>query len=312
MMKKILTLAVFGLFVLAPLAAPPAAHAGVSSQKEIHVAPGDTQEEIISFGGHILLEGKVKGDVVVIGGSIMVSGEVGQSVVGIGSRIVIKSTASIAKDLSALGGTLEKEPGCTIGGDTVYFQTRELGDRLFRDGHLFKGAFSLSLLPVIVIVKLVIIFLWLIVAVMGAALFPRPITFAAGEIRKHFWPVLGTGLLAIVIFTMLVFFAALLSFILIGIPIALALAVAGFLIKVFGRLAVFFLLGESALRAFGSRSVSAMGAVLMGLLVFSLAGFVPVLGFLFTFVLNAVGWGIAIRTRFGSRENWFVKKPAAC
>jgi hypothetical protein len=312
MMKKILTLAVFGLFVLAPLAAPPAAHAGVSSQKEIHVAPGDTQEEIISFGGHILVEGKVKGDVVVIGGSIMVSGEVGQSVVGIGSRIVIKSTASIAKDLSALGGTLEKEPGCTIGGDTVYFQTRELGDRLFRDGHLFKGAFSLSLLPVIVIVKLVIIFLWLIVAVMGAALFPRPITFAAGEIRKHFWPVLGTGLLAIVIFTMLVFFAALLSFILIGIPIALALAVAGFLIKVFGRLAVFFLLGESALRAFGSRSVSAMGAVLMGLLVFSLAGFVPVLGFLFTFVLNAVGWGIAIRTRFGSRENWFVKKPAAC
>ena len=311
MMKKILTLAVFGLFVLAPLAAPPAAHAGVSSQKEIHVAPGDTQEEIISFGGHILVEGKVKGDVVVIGGSIMVSGEVGQSVVGIGSRIVIKSTASIAKDLSALGGTLEKEPGCTIGGDTVYFQTRELGDRLFRDGHLFKGAFSLSLLPVIVIVKLVIIFLWLIVAVMGAALFPRPITFAAGEIRKHFWPVLGTGLLAIVIFTMLVFFAALLSFILIGIPIALALAVAGFLIKVFGRLAVFFLLGESALRAFGSRSVSAMGAVLMGLLVFSLAGFVPVLGFLFTFVLNAVGWGIAIRTRFGSRENWFVKKPAA-
>lgn len=309
MMKKILTLALFGLFVLAPLAAPPAAHAGVSSQKEIHVAPGDTQEEIISFGGHVLIEGKVKGDVVVIGGSITVSGEVGQSVVGIGSRVVIKSTASIAKDLSALGGTLEKEPGCTIGGDTVYFQTRELGDRLFRDGHLFKGAFSLSLLPVIVIVKLVIIFLWLIVAVMGAALFPKPITFAAGEIRKHFWPILGTGLLAIVIFTMLVFFAALLSFILIGIPIALALAVAGFIIKVFGRLAVFVLLGESALRAFGSQRVSAMGAMLMGLLVFSLAGFVPVLGFLFTFVLNAVGWGIAIRTKFGSRENWFMKKP---
>jgi hypothetical protein len=312
MMKRILTLALFGLFVLVPLAAPPAAHAGVSSQKEIHIAPGETQEEIISFGGHVLIEGKVKGDVVVIGGSITVSGEVGQSVVGIGSRIVVKSTASIAKDLSALGGTLEKEPGCTIGGDTIYFQTRELGDRLFRDGHLFRGVFSLSLLPVIVIVKLVIIFLWLIVAVMGAALFPKPITFAAGEIRKHFWPVLGTGLLAIVIFTMLVFFAALLSFILIGIPIALALAVAGFIIKVFGRLAVFALLGESTLQAFGSQRVSAMGATLMGLLVFSLAGFVPVLGFLFTFVLNAVGWGIAVRTKFGSRENWFVKKPAAC
>ncbi len=312
MMKKILALALFGLFILAPLAAPPAARAAISSQKEITVAPGDTQEEIISFGGHVLIEGKVRGDVVVIGGSITVSGEVGQSVVGIGSRIIVKPTASIAKDLAALGGTLQKEPGCTIGGDTIYFQTRELSDRLFRDGHLFKGAFSLSLIPIIVAVKLVIIFLWLIVAVMGAALFPKPIAFASGEIRKHFWPTLGTGIVAILIFTMLVFFAALLSFILIGLPMALALGVAGFVVKVFGRLAVFFLLGESALRALGSKNVSAMGASLMGLLIFSLAGFVPVLGFFFTFVMNAVGWGIAIRTKFGSRENWFVKKPAAC
>jgi len=48
------------------------------------------------------------------------------------------------------------------------------------------------------------------------------------------------------------------------------------------------------------------------LLVFSLAGFVPVLGFLFTFAMNAVGWGVTLRTKFGSRENWFVKKPAGC
>ncbi len=310
MIKKILTLAVFGLLLMAPLAAPPAARAAISSQKEIHIAPGETQEEIVSFGGHVFIEGKVRNDVVVIGGSITVSGEVGQSVVGIGSRIVVKSTASIGKDLAALGGTLEKEPGCTIGGDTIYFQTRELGDRLFKDGHLFKGAFSLSLIPIIIVVKLVLIFLWLIVAVMGAALFPKPIAYAAGEIRKHFWPALGTGIVAILIFTMLVFFAAMLSFILIGIPIALALAVAGFIIALFGRLAVFFFLGESALRAFRSQSVSAMGAILTGLLIFSLAGFVPILGFLFTLVMNAVGWGIAIRTKFGSRENWFVKKPA--
>jgi len=312
MMKKAFLWALAGLFVAAPLAAPPAARAEISSQKEIHIAPGETQEEIISFGGHVLIEGKVLGDVVVIGGSITVSGETGQSVVGIGSRIVVKSTASIARDLAALGGTLEKEPGCVIGGDTIYFQTRELSDRLFKDGHLFKGVFSLSLIPIIVVFKLATIFLWLIIALMGAALFPKPIALAAGEIRKHFWPALGTGIVAILAFTMLVFFAAMLSFILIGIPIAIALVVAGFIVKVFGRLAVFYLLGESALRSFRSRSVSAMGTVLMGLLVFSLAGFVPVLGFLFTFVMNAVGWGIAIRTRFGSRENWFAKTPPAC
>ena len=310
MTKKILALAVFGLFILAPLASPAAARAQVGAEKDITVSAGQTQDKIFSLGGHVLIEGKVREDVMVIGGSITVSGEVGQSVVGIGSHIVIKSTATIGEDLAALGGTLEKEPGCAVAGDTIYFQTRELGDRLFKDG-LMEGVLSLSIIPIIIVVKLVFIFLWLIVAVMGAALLPKPIAFAAGEIRKHFWPTLGTGLLAILVFTMLVIFAAMLSFILIGIPIALALAVAGFVIKVFGRLAVFYLLGESALGALRSRSFSVMGAVLMGLLVFSAAGFVPVLGFLFTFVLNAVGWGIAIRTKFGTRENWFINKPAA-
>ena len=305
MTKKILTLAVLGLFALA---GPAAAQARVGAAKDITVSAGETQDKVFSLGGHVVIEGNVREDVMVIGGSITVSGEVGQSVVGIGSHIVIRSTAKIGEDLAALGGTLEKEPGCSVAGDTIYFQTRELGDRLFKDG-LLEGALSLSIIPIIIVVKLVVIFLWLIVAVMGAALFPKPLAFAAGEIRKHFWPAFGTGLAAILVFTMLVFFAALLSFILIGIPIALALGVAGFIVKVFGRLAVFYLLGASVLGGYRSRTVSAMGAVLMGLLLFSLAGFVPILGFLFTLVMNAVGWGIAIRTKFGSRENWFVKTP---
>ncbi len=309
MMKKSLALALFSLFLLAPLAAPPRASAEVGIQKDIHVAPGETQDKIFSLGGHVLIEGKVRDDVMVIGGSITISGEAAQSVVGIGCRIIVKSTAVIGKDLAALGGTLEKEPGCTVGGDTLYFQTAEIGDKIFKDG-LLSGVFSLSLIPIIVAIKLVIIFLWLIAAVMGAALFPKPIAFASGEIRKSFWPAMGTGLIAIIVFTMLVIFAALLSIVLIGIPILLALVAAGFIIKVFGRLVVFYFLGDSLLRALGSRKISALGAVLAGLFLFSFIGFIPVVGFLFGLVMNAVGWGIALRTKFGTRENWFQKKPA--
>lgn len=309
MMRKTLSLALFALVALATLAGPAEAQAEVSSGKDIHVAPGAIQDKVLSLGGNVVIEGAIREDVFVIGGSITIAGEVGQSVVGIGSRIIIKSTARIGEDLAALGGTLEKEPGCSIAGDTIYFQTREIGDKLFRDG-VFKGVFSLTLIPVIVVIKLVIIFLWLIAAVLGAALFPKPIAYAAGEIRRSFWPVFGTGLVAIVVFTTFVIVAALLSVILIGIPIALALAIAGFIVKVFGRLAVLTFLGEASLRALGSKRINAMGAVLLGLLVFSLAGFVPVLGFLFSFVMNAVGWGVAIRTKFGTRENWFQKNPA--
>lgn len=309
MMRKNLALALFGLFILAPLAVPPQASADVGIRKDIHVAPGETQDKIFSLGGHVLIEGTVRDDVMVIGGSITISGEAMQSVVGIGSRIIVKSTAVIGKDLAALGGTLEKEPGCTVGGDTLYFQTAEIGDKIFKDG-LLSGVFSVSLIPIIVAIKLVIIFLWLIAAFLGAALFPKPLAFASGEVRKSFWPAFGIGLLAIIAFSGLVLFAALLSIVLIGIPILLALVAAGFIIKVFGRLVVFYFLGDSLLRALGSRKISALGAVLAGLFLFSFIGFIPVIGFLFGLVMNAVGWGIALRTKFGTRENWFQKKPA--
>jgi hypothetical protein len=308
MMKKTLTLALFGLFLIAALAFPPQANAEVGVRKDIHVLPGETIDKIFSLGGNVVIEGTVRDDVMVIGGSITISGEALQSVVGVGSRIIVKSTARIGEDLAALGGTLEKEPGCTVGGDTIYFQGRELGDQLFKDG-LLSAVFSTSLIPVIVVIKLVIIFLWLIVALMGAGLFPKPLAFAAGEVRRSFWAAFGIGLAAILVFSGLVLFAALLSIILIGIPVLLALVVAGFVIKVFGRLAVFSFLGDSVLRALGSKRISAMGAVLAGLFIFSLVGFIPVFGFLFGFVMNAVGWGIALRTKFGTRENWFHKKP---
>jgi hypothetical protein len=309
MMKKCLTLALFGLFVLAPLAAPPGAAAEVGIQKDIHVAAGETQDKIFSLGGHVLIEGTVRDDVMVIGGSITISGEARQSVVGIGSRIIVKSTAVIGKDLAALGGTLEKEPGCTVGGDTIYLQTAEIGDKIFKDG-LFSGVFSMSLIPIIVAIKLVILFLWLMAAFLGVALFPKQLAFASGEMRKSFWPAFGIGLLATIVFSGLVLFAALLSIVLIGIPILLALVAAGFIIKVFGRLVIFYFLGDSLLRAFGSRKVSGLGAVLAGLFLFSFIGFIPIVGFLFGLVMNAAGWGIALRTKFGTRENWFHKKPA--
>jgi len=309
MMKRTLALVLFGLFLVAPLAFPPHAGAEVGYKRDIRVAPGETQDKIFSLGGNVLIEGTVRDDVMVIGGSITISGEAMQSVVGIGSRIVVKSTAKIGEDLAALGGTLEKEPGCTIGGDTLYFQTPELGEKFFKDD-VMSSLFSLSLVPIFVVIKLVIIFLWLLVAIMGAALFPKPLSFAAGEIRKSFWPAFGIGLVAIIVFTGVVLFAALLSVILIGIPVLMALVVAGMCIKVFGRLAVFYFLGDSALRALGAKRSYALGAVLAGLLFYSLVGFIPVIGFLFGFVMNAVGWGIALRTKFGTRENWFHKKPA--
>jgi hypothetical protein len=308
MMKSRFSAGLFSLIILLAFAAPLAAFQGIIMQRDVIVAAHESQDNVVIFGGSAVIDGRVRKSVVALGGTITVSGEVGEAVVGIGSRIILKETAVIHGDLVALGGTLQKEPGCTVGGDTVYFQSAELGEKLFKNGVL-GGILAFPLLPIILAIKLVIVFLWLIVALIGAAVFPKQIAFASGELRKSFWPVFGIGLLAHIVFAGLVIFAALLSIILIGIPILLALIAAAFLIRLFGRLVLFYFFGDSLRHAFGSRSASAIGAVLLGLLVVSLIDFLPLVGLLFSFVLNILGWGIAIRTKFGTTENVFLKKP---
>ena len=306
--KRTLLLLAALVLVVTGLAAPLAAQHDFSVKRDVFVAAGETQDNVISFGGNVVVDGRVKQSVVAFGGTITVSGEVGEAVVGIGSNITLKPTAAIRGDLVSIGGRLEKEPGCSISGDTVYFKASELGSRFFKQG-LFKGIFAFPLFPIFLIIKLIGVFLWFIAALVVAALVPRPIARAAAAVRTSFWPVFGTGLLALVIFTGLAIFAALLCFILIGIPIAIALFWAGLIIKVFGRVVLFYVLGESLLRAFGAKNISAIGASLAGLLVASLVGFIPFVGFLFTLVLSILGWGAVIRTKFGTTDVWIGRKP---
>ncbi len=307
-LKKTLSLlAVFAL-VATGLAAPLAAQQEVSVKRDVFVAAGETQDNVIAFGGNVVIEGRVQKSVVAFGGTITVSGEVGEAVVGIGSDITLKPTAAIRGDVISLGGRLEKEPGCTITGDTVYFKASELGGRFFKHG-LFKGIFAFPLFPLLLVIKLIGVFLWLIAAIVVAAIFPRPIVRAAAAVRTSFWPVFWTGLLAVVIFTGLAIFAALLCFILIGIPIAIALFWAGLIVKVFGRVVLLYVLGESLLKAFGAKNIRVVGASLLGLLIVSFVGFIPFIGFLFTLVLSILGWGAVIRTKFGTTDHWLGRKP---
>jgi hypothetical protein len=307
MKKKTLVFLLLSLAILLSLSRPLAARQGITIQRDITVAAGESQDNVFTVGGEVVVDGKIRRSVVAIGGAITVSGEVGDAVVGIGSRMIIRSTAVIKGDVVTLGGTLEKEPGCTIQGDTVYLKGSEIVGKLFGGG-FFKGLFSMSLIPFILVIKLIIFCVWLMLALVGAALFPKPLAFAAGELRKSFWTAFAIGFLAHFVFIGLVIFAALLCIILIGIPVLLALIAAGVIIKIFGRLILLYFFGDSLLRALGSRNFSTVGAVLMGLLLVTLIGFLPIIGFFFNLVINMAGWGIVIRTKFGTTENIFQKK----
>jgi hypothetical protein len=268
--------------------------------KDITVEENEVQNTIIAFGGDVLVKGKVLESVIAFGGTVTVSGEVGDLVLGFGACITLKSSAVVKGDVAALGGTLKREYGSTVKGDTIYFETPEDITKFLPLG--LTG----TLIPFLLF-KLISVFIWFLLALLVTAFFPRQISFASSQIRKSFWPVFGTGLLSIIVFTGLVIFAALLCLVLIGIPILLCLIILGLIIKVFGRVVLFFFFGESLMNAFGKSESSPILIVILGLIPVSIIMFIPIVGFIVSFCLSIIGWGVVLRTKFGTTENIFKR-----
>jgi hypothetical protein len=303
MKNKILFASVLLFLISGPL--PLQSQQSFTLKKDIVVAEGEVQDNIVTFGGVVHVKGRVKEGVIAFGGEVIISGEVGDVVLGFGSTITLEPTARVRGDVASIGGELIKKPGCTVEGDTVYFKTSEDFTKLFEEG--VRGFLSLSLIPLLLIIKLISVLIWFFLALLIAAFFPRQISYASAQIRKSFWPIFATGLLSIIIFSGLVIFSALLSLVLIGIAILLALIIVGFIVKIFGRVILFYFFGESIINAFGKSKISPLLAVILGLILVSFVSFIPFIGVLFTFIMSIIGWGVVIKTKFGTTENWFKR-----
>jgi cytoskeletal protein CcmA (bactofilin family) len=303
--RKTFLIAIFFFFMgIVPLQGQ-----GFILQKDIYIAEGEIEDNVLSFGGNIVIKGTVSENVIAFGGTITIEGEVGDSVLGFGSVVILRSTAEIKGDVVSVGGTLKKESGVLIRGDTIFFDFAQTADiqKFLKESLL--GTFGVSLIPFFLILKVITIFLWFILAIALTAIFPRQISYASSQIKSSFWPIFGTGLLSIIIYTFLIIFSALLSLVLIGIPILICLIIIGIVIKIFGRVILFYFFGHALIKAFGSKNPSPLLSAALGCILISFISLIPIFGSpLFTFVISALGWGVVIRTKFGNTENWFRRQ----
>ena len=151
--KKILLIVLLFLFFgIVPLQGQ-----GFILQKDIYIAEGVVEDNVLSFGGDIVIKGTVSQNVIAFGGTITIEGEVGDSVLGFGSEIFLKSSAVVKGDVVSVGGKLEKEPGVTLKGDTIYFDFAQTEDfqRFLKESLL--GTFGVSLIPFFLILKVITI-----------------------------------------------------------------------------------------------------------------------------------------------------------
>jgi hypothetical protein len=258
---------------------------------DVRVEKGEVySDDLVCIGGKATVEGTVEGDVVVIGGTLDFSGEA-RNVVVIGGKATIASGSVIQKDLVHMMGTFDKAPDVTVHGQSI-----DVGSHL--PPHIQK-LLSRGLLGLIVVLRVISIIISLAVILLIVLLAPERVERMSGTLEPR-WPAsLGFGVLGYVVFIVL---AIVLAVTLIGIPLAVLLGLAVWVLGLMGIAAIMMALGRRVGLGTGliGPDPSVLSCVSVGFLVVALVRFIPVVGELAWLLLTVMGLGLALITKVGS------------
>jgi hypothetical protein len=174
----------------------------------------------------------------------------------------------------------------------------------------FEGA-TAAITRSAVIVSLLLV--WLIAAVIITLASPREIRLSSIEIRSSPLHCFTLGLVALTSFVITTIVFSYLIPYLIGIPLLVALGVFAILTKIYGTVAVFHAVGTLVA---GSRTRDQLARrrwlrgdlamVVVGVLILGAIRMIPIVGTVVWGCASIFGIGVALATKFGRREPWFL------
>ncbi|MDQ1350183.1 MAG: hypothetical protein QG657_484, partial [Acidobacteriota bacterium] len=233
-MKKLILLLIIEILFVTGLVFPAS---DFKLEKDVTLPENETcSHSIVSMKGKLDIKGSVKESVLLVGGSLNLDGVVGEDVICIASRVTIGKNADIKRDLFIIGGSLEKYPGAKVEGEFFYFKfdLKRIENTIIP---ILSDSRTISLF------KAVNIILWFIIALIVFAVVPHRINHAEEIFESHGLKIGVIGLLALFCFIFLLFISIILSFVIIGIPLFIALILFCFVTYVFGRTVMFYFLG---------------------------------------------------------------------
>ncbi|MBD2199536.1 MULTISPECIES: hypothetical protein [Calothrix] len=248
---------------------------------------------IVRFGGDVIVPpGQVLENVNAIGGDVTLQegARVTQTAIAIGGNVILEQDARVDGDAYAVGGEIITSAGATIGGasGTVLengrwgMHGRRRGTSSFVVRYLLNTAFHLINVLIGTIIGVVIL-MWRPNFLLNLAA-----TINQYPLQSGLWG-LG-GLFAVILLVII------LAVSLIGIPFLPLIGLMVGVTVVLGTLGVTLWVGERA----ASRERSPMQQFLIGVLILTLIGVIPVLGGLVLSVVNIFG--------FGALLLWLAKK----
>ena len=260
-------------------------------------------KDVVSFGGNVVIEKDVhvNGNVVVFGGNLDLAGQVGRDVTALGGNITLEPTAVVQRDVLAFGGYTDKKQGAVVRGSV----TRGEGNTSIYGPFILPAALGggvLGGLTGLVFGIVRNIFYALALAALGAltvAFMPTQTKQVADTAQKFAMPSMGVGCLTSFVAVTL---GLLLIMTICGIPFGILLLLALFVAWLFGWIALGRLTGEKLMEAFKAREILPVVAVVVGVLVLAIVGFVPIIGWIVGLFIGLLGLGAVVLTRFGTRD----------
>lgn len=162
-----------------------------------------------------------------------------------------------------------------------------------------------------------LLFVWLIGAVVLTLASPRDVRYSSMEVRLSPLHCAVVGLVALTSFVVTaVVFNYLVPYV-VGMPLLIALSVFAILTKIYGMIAVFHAIGA---KIAGARTVEQLtrrrwlrgdlAIVVTGVVILGAVRLIPVVGQVIWAAASVFGVGVALATKFGRREPWFLAYAA--
>lgn len=276
-----------------------------------------TSNDLVTFGRSLTVDKDLRGDIQTMAGSLQLDAMVTGDVTVFGGDVTFGPSARISGDLICLGGTIPANAKAVVGG-TVYAPSTIRSALTAASDEQARRALSAPFSFFSVALKISLVLFWLIAAVILTLITGPQIRASATEIKAS---PLFTFTLGLVALTSFVLTAIILSYLIpfgVGVPGLALLAAFAFATKVYGMIAVFHLVGGFLI---GPRTPADLekrrwlrgdvAFVVVGLLVLGALRMIPVLGNLIWVLASLFGVGVALATKFGRREPWFLAwRPA--
>jgi hypothetical protein len=266
-------------------------------------AAASSDKTIVRIGSDVMIEADQRvHSVVAIGGQITVSGTVEMSVVAVGGSVVLTKTAVVKGNVVSLGGVIVMARDADVHGDLTEINSNNLYETLttalsseWEGWSWLFAVISLSIFLVIMVLALLI-----------AALLPKPVRIVSEAISENTFKVILCGILGLVLIAPL---AVLLAISVVGIaliPLEVIFVVCSVL---FGFIAVGRFVGAKLLRLVKRSEPGIVQETLWGLIILWLVGWIPYVGWMVKAIAIVIGLGATLVSRFGTHRGWACIPP---